>query len=67
MNRFWEILPVVLAVLFLVLAGYLVFSPAPWRISYPVRLLVGSILVIYAGLRAGFWYKKWKERAEERV
>ncbi len=60
MKNFREILPLILVALFLLLAGYLFFAPGPWRVSYFVRLLVGSVLLVYAGVRVAFWYKKWK-------
>ncbi|HEU4436546.1 MAG TPA: hypothetical protein VFR89_03705 [candidate division Zixibacteria bacterium] len=60
MRWFWEILPLVLIGLFLLLALYFILAPGPWRISYPVRLLVGFVLLAYAGVRGVFWYKRWQ-------
>ncbi|MCI0596651.1 MAG: hypothetical protein L0Z48_08965 [candidate division Zixibacteria bacterium] len=60
MRRFWEILPVVLSGLFLALACYILFAPGPWRVSYPVRLLVGAVLLVYAGGRGFFWHRRWR-------
>ena len=67
MNWFWEILPLILIVLFLVLAGYILFAPGPWRVSHPVRLLAGGALLVYAALRGVFWYRRWKKRGSIRV
>ena len=50
----------VLIGLFLLLALYFILAPGPWRISYPVRLLVGFVLLAYAGVRGVFWYKRWQ-------
>ena len=61
MRSFWEILPLVLALLFLFLAVYILFAPGPWSVSYPVRLLVGGVLLVYAGLRGFFWYRRWRK------
>ena len=44
--------------IFVLLALYFLLAPGPWRISYPVRLLVGGVLLIYAGVRAYFWYHR---------
>jgi len=60
-RRLWEILPLVLIGLFLFLAAYLLFAPGPWSVSYPVRILVGGVLLVYAGTRGFFWYKRWKK------
>lgn len=63
MSRFWEILPLVLIGLFVLLALYFLLAPGPWRISYPVRLLVGGVLLAYAFARGFFWHRRWqKER-----
>lgn len=63
MSRFWEILPLVLIGLFVLLALYILLAPGPWRISYPVRLLVGGVLLVYAFARGFFWYRRGqKER-----
>ncbi len=63
MKWFWEILPLVLILLFLLLAFYILFSPGQWRVSRPVRFLAGGVLLSYAGVRGAFWYRKWqKER-----
>jgi hypothetical protein len=63
MRRFWEILPLVLIGLFVLLALYILLAPGPWRISYPVRLLVGGVLLVYAFARGFFWHRRWqKER-----
>ena len=60
MRWFWEILPLALSGLFLLLALYFILAPGPWRITYPVRLLVGFVLLVYAGVRGVFWYKRWR-------
>lgn len=60
MRRFWEILPLALILLFLFLAAYILLAPGPWRVSYPVRLLVGGVLFVYAGARGVFWYRRWQ-------
>ena len=63
MRWFWEILALILILLFLALAAYFLFSPGPWRVSYPARFLVGMVLLVYAGARGVFWYRRWqKER-----
>lgn len=63
MRKFWEILPLILIGLFLGLAAYILFAPGPWRVTYPVRLLAGGLLLLYAGARGFFWYRRWqKER-----
>jgi len=67
MKNFWEILPLIMVVLFLLLASYLFFAPGPWRVSYFVRLLVGAVLLVYAGVRVAFWYKRWKNYKSTRV
>ncbi len=65
MRRFWEILPLALILFFLFLAGYILFAPGPWRVSYSVRLLAGGLLLLYAGARGFFWHRKWqKEHAK---
>jgi hypothetical protein len=67
MNRFWEFLPLALIVLFLLLAGYILFAPGPWRVSRAVRLLAGGVLLAYAAARGFFWYRRWKKRGSIRV
>jgi len=62
---FWEVLPLVLVFLFLFLAAYILLAPGVWRVSYPVRFLVGGVLLVYAAVRGFFWYKRWqKERVK---
>ncbi len=61
MKWFWEILPLVMVGLFSVLALYILFAPGPWRVSYPVRLLIGGVLFIYAFVRGVCWHRRWQQ------
>ncbi|MCI0331338.1 MAG: hypothetical protein L0196_10435 [candidate division Zixibacteria bacterium] len=55
-------MPLILILFFVALAAYFLFSPGPWRVSYPVRLLVGGVLLVYAVVRGLFWYRRWQKR-----
>ena len=67
MRIFWEIWPLILMLLLLVLAGYILLAPGPRWAFYPARFLVGGMLVVYALLRGFFWYKRWKARRSQGV
>lgn len=62
MRLFWEILPLFLIFLFVLLAGYIVLAPGAWRVSHSVRLLAGGVLLVYAAVRGAFWFRRWKNR-----